>query len=66
MSRYTVRPASDTDSQKAVYAALLEKLGRASFDEIRAVLDERESVELEDGLSADMVARLKQKLSSSE
>ena len=66
MSRYTVRPVSDTASQKAAYAALLEKLGRASFDEIRAVLDERESVEPEDGLSADVVARLKQKLSSSE
>ena len=66
MSHYTVRPVSDTDSQKAVYATLLEKLGRASFDEIRAVLDERESVEPEDGLSADVVARVKQKLSSSE
>ncbi len=40
MSRYTVRPASDTASQKVAYAALLEKLGRASFDEIRAALDE--------------------------
>ena len=66
MSRYTVRPVSDTDSQKVAYATLLEKLGRASFDEIRAVLDERESVEPEDGLSADVVDRLKQKLSSSE
>lgn len=66
MSRYTFRPVSDIDSQKAAYAALLEKLGRASFDEIRAVLDERESVEPEDGLSADVVARLKQKISSSE
>lgn len=63
---YTVRPVSDTASQKVAYAALLEKLGRASFDEIRAVLDERESVEPEDGLSADVVARMKQKLSSSK
>ena len=63
---YTVRSVSDTDSQKAAYTALLEKLGRASFDEIRAVLDERESVEPEDGLRADVVARMKQKLSSSK
>ncbi|MXZ09982.1 MAG: toxin-antitoxin system HicB family antitoxin [Gemmatimonadetes bacterium] len=63
---YTVRPVSDTASQKVAYAALLEKLGRASFDEIRAVLDERESVEPEDGLSADVIARMKQKLSSSK
>lgn len=60
------RPTSDIASQRAEFAALLEKLGRASFDEIRAVLDERESVELEDSLSADVVARMKQKLSSSE
>ena len=66
MSRYTVRPVSDTDSQKVAYATLLEKLGRASFDEILAVLDERENVEPEDGLSADVVDRLKQKLSSSK
>ena len=57
---------SDIASQRAKFAALLEKLGRASFGEIRAVLDERESVEPEDGLSADVIARLKQKLSSSE
>ena len=57
---------SDIASQRAEFAALLEKLGRASFDEIRAVLDERESVEPEDGLSADVVARMRQKLSSSE
>ena len=31
MSRYTVRPVSDTASQKVAYAALLEKLGRASL-----------------------------------
>ncbi len=60
------RSTSDIASQRAEFAALLKKLGRASFDEIRAVLDERESVELEDGLSADVVARMKQKLSSSK
>jgi len=60
------RSTSDIASQRAEFDALLEKLGRASFDEIRAVLDERESVEPEDGLSADVIARMKQKLSSSE
>ena len=60
------RSTSDIASQRAEFAVLLEKLGRASFDEIRAVLDERESVEPEDGLSADVVARVKQKLSSSD
>ena len=60
---HTVHPISDTDSQQAAFAALLEKLGRASFGEIRAVLDEREPVAPESGLNPDVVARLQQRLS---
>ena len=54
---YTIRPVSDTASQKVAFDALL----RASF-EIRAVMNEKAL----SGLSADVIARLKQKLSSSE
>ena len=57
-----VQPVADTDSQRTAFTALLKKLGRASFDEIRAVLDDRESVAPENGLSPDVVARLKQQL----
>lgn len=59
---YVVQPVADTDSQRTAFTALQKKLGRASFDEIRAVLDDRESVAPENGLSPDVVARLKQQL----
>lgn len=59
---HIVQAVSDTDSQRTAFTTLLEKLGRASFDEIRAVLDDRESVAPENGLSPDTVARLKRKV----
>ena len=60
---HTVHPISDTDSQSTAFAALLEKLGHASFDNIQAALDERESVPLEGDLSPEIVKRMKQQLS---
>lgn len=58
---HIIQPVSDTDSQSTEFTTLLEKLGRASFDEIRSVMDDRESVAPENGLSPDRVARLKRK-----
>ncbi len=59
---HIVQAVSDTDSQRTAFTTLLEKLGRASFDEIRSVLDDRESVAPENGLGPDTVARLKRKV----
>jgi hypothetical protein len=54
------------ESRRAAYTALLQRLGQASFEQVQAVLDEREQVEPEPGLSADVVGRLKQKMSASK
>ena len=60
---YTVHPVSDTAMQQAAFAALLERLGSMSFGEVQAVLDEREAVSPESGLSPEVVARLQRQLS---
>jgi hypothetical protein len=41
---------------------LLQNLGQASFDEIEAVLAERESAEAELGLSPEITTRLRERL----
>lgn len=61
---HIIQPVSDTDSQSTEFTILLEKLGRASFDEIRSVMDDRESVAPENGLSPDRVARLERKFTA--
>jgi len=63
---YTVRPVSDSATQQAAFAALLERLGTASFNEIRAALEERETVLPESELNPEVVARLQQRLKSSQ
>jgi hypothetical protein len=61
---YTVQavPVQEAAQQQASFAALLQSLGHASFDEIEAVLAEREPVEPEPGLSPRRVALLRERL----
>ena len=61
---YTVQTVPDQEvaQQRASFAAVLQSLGQASFDEIEAVLAEREPVEPEYGLSRERVARLQERL----
>lgn len=51
--------------QRAAYTALLKSLGQASFEEIKEVLDEREEVEPETGLTPDVVEKLQNRISAS-
>ena len=53
---------SEMMEQRAAYTALLQTLGSASHDEIRAVLDEREDVGAERELSPEVVRRLRETL----
>jgi hypothetical protein len=61
---YTVQtvPEQEVAQQRASFAAVLQSLGQASFDEIEAVLAEREPAELEYGLDRERVARLQERL----
>ena len=61
---YTVQPVPDhqLQEQRAAYTALLQSLGSASHDEIRAVLDEREDVSAERELAPEVVRRLQERL----
>ena len=55
-------PEKEIEQQKYAYAALLESLESASFHEIEKVMQEREKVDPEPGLSPEMVARLERRL----
>jgi len=61
---YTVQavPEKAVAEQRAAYSALLQNLGEASFEQIRNIMDERETVSPEDGLSTDVVKRIKQRV----
>ena len=61
---YTVQtiPEKALAEQRTAYSALLQNLGRASFDEIEKALEERELVEPESGLSPEIVASLQERL----
>jgi hypothetical protein len=50
--------------QRTHYRTLLDSLGRASFPEIQQVLNEREQVEPEVGLTPDVVERLRQRIAA--
>ena len=60
---YTVQavPEQAASRQQASFTALLQSLGRASFEEIEAVLAEREVVEPEEGLTAEVMGRLRKR-----
>lgn len=62
---YTVQavPEKAIAEQRATYATLLQSLGKASFQEVRKILDERETVQPEPGLTPDKVEKLRQKMS---
>ena len=61
---YTVQavPEQESAQQRASFTALLQNLGQASFDEIEAVLAEREPAVAESGLSPAMTMRLHERL----
>lgn len=55
-------PEEAIREQRATYNALLQGLGQASFEEIETVLAERESADPEEGLTPEVVERLRQRL----
>ncbi len=63
---YTVQavPEKAIAEQRAAYTALLQNLGKATFDEIEETLDGRETVEPEVGLTPDVVESLRSKMTS--
>ena len=63
---YTIQsfPDKATAQQKANYTALLQQLGRASFDEIEKVMAERERIEPEEGLTPDVMQALTSRISA--
>ena len=54
----------DLNRQAESFATGLQKLGKASSAEVQAVLAEREMVEPEQGLSAEVIDRLQQHIDS--
>ena len=60
---YTVQliPQATLAQQRAAFDTLLQRLGTASPEEIQAVLAEREPVEPEAELSAEMIERFRQR-----
>ncbi len=48
--------------QEIAYTLLLQTLGQASFEEVRAVLDEREAVYPERALNAEVIQRLRERI----
>ncbi|HNB55194.1 MAG TPA: toxin-antitoxin system HicB family antitoxin [Anaerolineales bacterium] len=57
-------PEKMVAEQRAHYRTLLDTLGRASFSEIQEVLNEREQVEPELGLTPDVVDKLRQRIAA--
>lgn len=52
--------------QRASFNSLLQNLGEATFDEIEAVLAERNVVEPEVGLTPEVMMRLQKRLADKE
>jgi len=63
---YTIQavPEKALAEQRAQYATLLQTLGHASFEEIEKVLDEREPVDFDPGLTPEVAEALRRKLSN--
>lgn len=63
---YTVKsvPENEIIKQRTAYNSLLHCLGHASFAEIEEIMQEREVVEPEAGLSSEVVKRLKNKIAA--
>lgn len=62
---YKVHALTDKDvmDQRVAFTSLLQQLGKASAHEIEAVLQEREAVDPEPGLTPDTVDRLRRRIS---
>jgi len=61
---YTVQSMSEKErsQQRAEFTALLQSLGQASFEEIEQIMQERDAVEPETGLTPDVVDRLRHRM----
>lgn len=55
-------PEEEAQRQQACFAALLQNLGQASWEEIESALAERESASPVPGLSPEMIKRLRDHL----
>lgn len=55
-------PASEAAEQRAAYAALLQGLGQASSDEIKAAMEGREKAPPEEGLTSEMIEKLRKRI----
>jgi hypothetical protein len=60
--RIQVVSESEVEQQRQMFKLLLEQLGQATRSEISSALATREPVEPDVGLSADIVARIQQKI----
>lgn len=62
---YTVQavPEKAIAEQRAAYTALLQNLGESSFEQIQNILNGRESISPEKGLSPEIVERIKERVS---
>ena len=63
---YSVQELSEEviSQQKHSFASQLQKLGKASSNEIEAVLAERQKVEPEEGLTPEIINRFQQQIRS--
>lgn len=63
---YNVQAVSEkvVAEERAAYSALLQTLGRASFDEIQQALVARETVEPEAGLTPEVIENLRAKIAA--
>jgi hypothetical protein len=63
---YNVQAVSEkvVAEERAAYSALLQTLGRASFDEIQQALVARETVEPEAGLTPELIENLRAKIAA--
>lgn len=63
-SAHSVRKVSEEEiaKQKESFTALLQKLGKASPSAIASTLAEREVVAPEEGLNAEIIARIQQQI----
>jgi len=57
-------PEKDVAQQRNDFANLLNSLGQASFSEIEKIMQEREVVEPEPGLTPEVVKRLQERIAN--
>ena len=65
--QFSIRAVIDTNEiikQRTAFKSLLQSIGRASFAEIEKIMQEREVIEPEAGLSPEIVKRLQDKIAA--